>query len=435
MISTKEDMRLLPAWQAVRTALNTGSNEVHISTAEDRDRFREFLRTPEDSPVLVEDVIQAVAPNGGVGELKKFLTHTLMDDSSPVASKGPSPATLAANSPQKRREKAWKAVRNHPRVRDNAEFSAWVDTLVNIPLRGAAVSTVYADFEKALTVIDNFPGPEHPTPLAVFALNVLGDPHGLDSDQNQVSKMVLQLLLTRFDLRGHTFDVRREAFERVGILSDSVSSPVLAYNFTEASGVGSAAHQLRTAGLTGTPTQLTLQQVQDSAADQLVPCGTVVWVVENPTVLTTAAAKLGRKCPPIVCTQGSPSASTMVLLYQLAASGAKLVSHTDFDSAGLRITQLLVSKFGCEPVLMTSDIYHQHAASTVVPLSDGFDWDSATWDSTGLITAMRDTGKAVYEESMLDEILARMSADVREPSVTTEVANRLLLKFLNSGLL
>lgn len=62
-----------------------------------------------------------------------------------------------------------------------------------------------------------------------------------------------------------------------------------------------------------------------------------VYVCENPSVLIAAADRLGRRCLPLVCTNGRPSAAARRLLAALAGGGAVLHVRADEDSAGRQI--------------------------------------------------------------------------------------------------
>jgi uncharacterized protein (TIGR02679 family) len=53
--------------------------------------------------------------------------------------------------------------------------------------------------------------------------------------------------------------------------------------------------------------------------------------------------------PNMACTDGMPSAAQQTLLAQLAAAGARLRYHGDFDWAGLVIGNFLMREFGAEP--------------------------------------------------------------------------------------
>jgi uncharacterized protein (TIGR02679 family) len=130
-----------------------------------------------------------------------------------------------------------------------------------------------------------------------------------------------------------TADSRRAAWAAVGVHLDDLSSLVLCLGLPgdtrTALGRVLALHQE-----TGQPAVLTLRQLR--CHDEALPVGPV-WVCENPVVIAAAADELGRRCPPLVCVGGQPSAAGWRLLDLLAAGGAEFRYHGDFDWGGIRI--------------------------------------------------------------------------------------------------
>jgi uncharacterized protein (TIGR02679 family) len=105
----------------------------------------------------------------------------------------------------------------------------------------------------------------------------------------------------------------------------------------------------------------------------------------------------------VMCTSGMPSLVTMSLLERLAALGAVLRYHGDFDWPGVAIANRLVATAGCEPWLMTAGDYLSAARP------DGLALDgpavAPSWDAA-LGEAMVAQGVAVHEEAALDSLLA-----------------------------
>jgi uncharacterized protein (TIGR02679 family) len=77
--------------------------------------------------------------------------------------------------------------------------------------------------------------------------------------------------------------------------------------------------------------------------------GRRVYVCENPTVVAEAANVLGSASAPLVCASGHPAGAATVLLRLLAASGAHLLYHGDFDWPGITIANGLFARFGVAP--------------------------------------------------------------------------------------
>jgi len=67
-------------------------------------------------------------------------------------------------------------------------------------------------------------------------------------------------------------------------------------------------------------------------------------VCENPPVVEAAADALGAACPPLVCTDGVPTAAVLELLDRLVASGCDLWVRADFDAAGQTIVETVRRK-------------------------------------------------------------------------------------------
>ncbi|WP_433421156.1 DUF2399 domain-containing protein [Microtetraspora malaysiensis] len=69
----------------------------------------------------------------------------------------------------------------------------------------------------------------------------------------------------------------------------------------------------------GIPFRLTLHQ---QAEHPVVPACEEIFVCENPAILRTAAAKLGKASAALVCTEGIPSAACHRLLAAAVAAGS-----------------------------------------------------------------------------------------------------------------
>jgi uncharacterized protein (TIGR02679 family) len=240
--------------------------------------------------------------------------------------------------------------------------------------------------------------------MSAFAARVTGRAHALD-EGSPLATLALGAARALAGLGAPGPDespaeARREAWAAVGVLCDELSSIVLTLGLTgDASVTG---RLLAAAGATGEPVWLTLRQLVRA------PPGwhgmDAVLVVENPSVIALAANALGARAAPIVCTNGQPSAATMVLLRSLAAAGVRLRHHGDFDWGGITIGNLLHRRLPIKPWRFDRHAYlravaiHPHAA----PLSGSP--VEARWDST-LARAMRDAGRRIEEELVADELL------------------------------
>ena len=77
-------------------------------------------------------------------------------------------------------------------------------------------------------------------------------------------------------------------------------------------------------------------------------------------MLRVAASDLGTDCPPLVCTEGMPSAACHKLLGSAVAQGTRLHWRADFDWTGLRIVGAAITSHRARPWRMTAADY-RHA--------------------------------------------------------------------------
>ncbi|MEX1163482.1 MAG: TIGR02679 family protein [Nitriliruptor sp.] len=239
--------------------------------------------------------------------------------------------------------------------------------------------------------------------LARLAAETLGDSHGLDADRPEAT-LVLKALQQRYlppDERGPlpTGADRRALWAAAGVLLDELAAPALVWNLA-ASGRGPVDRTLQAHADVGEPVRLTLGSLLRHPPTLTGLAGCTVHVCENPTVVAAAADTLGATGAPLVCTDGQPSAAVQTLLRQLAAVGAGLLHHGDFDRGGLRIASTVIERFGARPWRM--DIAAYRSAPSGPPLAGhvtGVPWAPALAD------AMNVRGVAVHEEQVLDDLV------------------------------
>lgn len=199
---------------------------------------------------------------------------------------------------------------------------------------------------------------------------------------------------------------RRALWREVGIDCDALSSDVLVLGVRPRDGW--IAEQLRRSADAGEPRRLTLREVKRAVLR--VDPGTTVHVCENPSVVEAAADALGGRCAALVCAEGVPSTAALELLRGLAAGGARLLAHADFDWAGLRIVGQLAAVVGASPWRMgVTDYRAGSAASPSGPILGAVGAASAGWDAE-LVAAMRENGRAVLEEHVLTALLDELSS-------------------------
>ena len=220
-----------------------------------------------------------------------------------------------------------------------------------------------------------------------LAARLFGDAHALDDDR----------LLTRAILRavpdGGEGTTQRASWERLGVLSDRISSTCLTFGLRWAAGAAGArasAYTLERAVL-----HLTWRDLDEG----LEPApGQTVLVCENLPVLE-AAAEIGVTVG-VVCTSGRANLATIELLDRIQSAGGQLLYHGDFDWAGVAMANHLRARCGVQPWRMDVDDYLAAPASLALKGSRV----DASWDPE-LAAAMAHRGRAVHEEALLPALL------------------------------
>jgi uncharacterized protein (TIGR02679 family) len=152
----------------------------------------------------------------------------------------------------------------------------------------------------------------------------------------------------------------------------------------------------------GTPFQVTLHQL---AAHPIQVACPRVFVCENPAVLRRACAELGAACPPLVCTEGRPSTAFHRLIAVAIDAGAELLYHGDFDWPGVAIAADLVARYRARPWRMDARDYQAAVNANGVGVDLSGEPGPTPWD-LALREAMSLGGRAVYEETVADQLLA-----------------------------
>jgi uncharacterized protein (TIGR02679 family) len=276
-------------------------------------------------------------------------------------------------------------------------YSDWLDglrrdgTLTRIVRAGLS-------FEGVIRVLDALPAADEPMP--VFADRVLHDTKALTD--GMLRGLVLRALAAWQAMPAPAnSEQERALWESVGVVPDDLASQVLVLNVPASGGlVGSWLTEARRVGV---PMRITLHQLR--LAPLKLDCDEVS-VCENPAVLRAAAATLGADARPLVCTEGVPSAAVHALLQ--GAPDTAIRWRNDFDWAGVRLTAAALGRYpNAVAWRMTSEDYRSAAGSGPVLLGVPTD---TPWDPL-LRDAMRQAGRAVMEERLLDDLLR----DLREP--------------------
>lgn len=237
--------------------------------------------------------------------------------------------------------------------------------------------------------------------LGSFAARVCGGAHALDDDRPLATLALGAARALSGAADGTGTRWRREVWASVGLLRDDVSSTVLTLGLpgdrrTTTGRALAAWHEA------GQPVVLTLRHL---VHDPPAFAAGRVFVCENPVVVTTAADRLGSACAPVVCTHGQPGTAVTHLLRLLAAAGAELRYHGDFDWGGIRIGNVVFDRVPATPWRFTAADYRaavdrgRALNGTPVP---------ARWDPE-LTEAMRTERTAVEEEHVLADLLADLA--------------------------
>ena len=190
----------------------------------------------------------------------------------------------------------------------------------------------------------------------------------------------------------------RDIWARAGVLVNELARPALLLNVPVAAGEASAFPA-------GEPAYLSLRRLLRTPPRWAV-ADTAVFVCENPNLVAIAADRLGARCVPLVCTDGMPAAAQRTLLDQLAAAGARLQYHGDFDWPGLRIANHVMRVWKAAPWRFGAVDYVD--AVTAMPSARHALDDTlvdASWDAA-LTTAMRHHRWAIAEEAVAAPLLA-----------------------------
>lgn len=246
--------------------------------------------------------------------------------------------------------------------------------------------------------------PAQGLPLAELAASITGDSHALDRGRP------LGTLATRLAASmGGMDDIdapdrRRRAWASVGVLCDELSAPVLALNLNSATHTITG-RALRMHAEAGEPYRLTVRQLLRTPPvfDSNIT-GPTVFVCENPTVMAVAANRLGASSAPLLCLEGQPKTAAGLLMARLVNVGIRLAYHGDFDWPGVMIANFVMRRHDAVSWRFSVGDYR---AAVKGGLLDGRPV-AACWDPD-LEEEMTNAGRAVHEESVLDDLVRDLS--------------------------
>lgn len=253
---------------------------------------------------------------------------------------------------------------------------------------------------------------------AQLGAHALGDAHALDAGQ-PVASLVLRACRvgpgiaesaevddvtadegdSLSDARGSTV---RDQWARIGVVVSELAAPVVCLNLPVL-GNSSCAQLVRVGAATGEPIHLTLRVLLRSPPIWNVS-GKDISVCENASIVALAADRLQHRCAPLICTDGMPGAAQQVLLQQLAAAGARLRYHGDFDWPGVRIGNFVMREFSARSWRFSAGDYRA-ALPAPGPELGAERQVSACWDEQ-LRAAMLSGGRAIHEERLAEVLLS-----------------------------
>jgi len=257
---------------------------------------------------------------------------------------------------------------------------------------------------QAVRVLEAMDGRPAPVLLQALAAEVTGDSHALDSGTT-LSTLVLRALALRVGgPRPAVAEDRRELWDAFDVIVDDLASRVLVLGLpADGDGLG---EWLTAAARRGVPFYATLHQLVTMPVEAWAP---VVYVCENPGVLRAACGALGSSCAPLICTEGRPSTAFHRLASCVAAGGGELRYHGDFDWPGVSIAASVMARHGAVPWRLSASDYLAGVRTDGQQVALSGAARPTPWDDQ-LAKAMTEMGRAVYEESVTDALLADLRA-------------------------
>ncbi|NLU75520.1 TIGR02679 family protein [Streptomyces sp. HNM0575] len=393
---------LHPVWLAFHDRLSSGRPVSRVRIGPLNDAEREALadllgldRLPDAKPFIALTRLEAaLAETDG-----RTVREVVADIVGPIDDR-------AADRRRTNDERAalWAWLENHNTVRSQPALADWATHCRGAgPIHGSVTRTREL-LSAALTVLAALPAGGEPLP--VFAAHTLdGDSHALD-DGTRLSSLVLRALSTVYGVEPPDgAQQRRALWARAGIADDELSTTVLTAGLCP-DGHGTLSRVTNACTEAGQAASLTLAQLRTPGEFRFpaVP----VHITENPSIMALALRRFGPYCPPLVCTSGWPNSASIHLLRMLAAEGAELRYHGDFDGEGIRIAAYVLDKTSAAPWRMTAADYRYSVAERPQGPPAGR-LTEAPWDQA-LTPAIAEHGVAVLEEMVADLLVSDLTS-------------------------
>lgn len=312
------------------------------------------------------------------------------------------------------RSQAWSALAaatQEPRLRRLLHTASGLGLLKRLARDPVKAAAMIADAARVLAQL-----PASGMTLQELATSALGDAHALDPGR-RLAALVLRAAEGAQDrgsaahldepgaVRGDEDTRVRNRWARLRVAVNELASPVLCLNLeadTHSDTDTLPGRLLREAREAGEPLHLSLRMLLRHAPAWRHRARTV-YVCENPAIVSIAAMRLAARSAPLVCTDGMPAAAQRCLLEQLAASGAELRYHGDFDWPGLVIGNFVMRRFGARPWRFGATDYRGRSGK---PLAAGR--VEASWDAH-LADAMSAQGYELHEEAVVETMLVDLA--------------------------
>jgi uncharacterized protein (TIGR02679 family) len=238
-----------------------------------------------------------------------------------------------------------------------------------------------------------------PIALPALAAQTTGNTKSLNHGTTLATLILRALALQASVSRPASAAERRELWDLSGVIVDDLASRVLVLNVAaQGDGLG---EWLTDAARYGTPFQVTLHQLVTHPIRLRHPR---IFACENPAVLRRACEELGAACPPLLCTEGHPSTAFHRLARIAVQAGGELWYHGDFDWPGVSIATGVIDRHGARAWRMNASDYLSGAKTDGPCVVLAGDPVATPWDPE-LRETMLVTGRAVYEETVTDQLL------------------------------
>jgi uncharacterized protein (TIGR02679 family) len=380
-----------PLWSAARRRLESNGMSLEGAplqlkdlTPDEADAIAGLLGVPRPTDGSIRVSLTRLDTCLRCSVLAQGLLEVLANMAGPVVDRRAARQQLRSD-----RARTWQQISAHAALATRPSLADWVEQVRSKGLarrlagdkEGEAVSI-------ALDTVATVEESEAGLRLPVLAAKLTGDAHGLDRGKPGGTLAVHALTwLAQQPFPRDAADWRR-AWAEAGVACDDLSCDVLVLNLP---------------GWGRGPLRLTLRQVSSWPA-RAAPHG-MVYVTENPAVVAAAQDRLGERAPTMVCLDGMPSTAALITLGGLAATGCTVRYHGDFDWRGLSISDVLARK------VRPAQPWRFSAADYIGAVQRGFGSialsgapHASPWDPQ-LAPAMQLTGKAVYEEQVIEELL------------------------------